>query len=84
MSETQRQLSDINDRYQMLGDKLADRRFDMENSLEKSLDFRTELHTLFAWLDKTEGIMKRDITIGVTEQEASRQLQEHLVCLLLC
>lgn len=79
MSETQRQLSDINDRYQMLGDKLADRRFDMENSLEKSLDFRTELHTLFAWLDKTEGIMKRDITIGVTEQEASRQLQDHLV-----
>lgn len=83
MTETQRQLADVNERYQMLGDKLADRRFDMENALEKSLEFKSELQTLFGWLDSTEAVVKKDIAIGVTEKEASRQLQEHMVQFLL-
>lgn len=78
-TETQRNLADVNERYQTLGDKLADRKFELDDALEKGNLFRSELTGLQGWMDGVEGQLKQEIPQGLTAEDAARRLQEHKV-----
>ena len=79
MSEVQRQMADINERYSYLGDKLAERKYDLDGALEKAQTYRDEVTIFLSWLDKAEAQLKEEVIPGPTAKEARRKLQEHLV-----
>ncbi|XP_071483778.1 microtubule-actin cross-linking factor 1, isoforms 6/7-like [Diadema antillarum] len=79
LTETQRNLADVNERYQTLGDKLADRKFDLDDALDKGNLFRSELGAFVGWLDGVEDTLKQEVPPGMTAEEAERRLQDHMI-----
>ena len=79
MSEVQRQLVDVNERYQLLGDKLAERKFDLEGTQDKAQNYKDELRDLLAWMEQAERALKSGIPIAPTTDEAKRNLDNHMV-----
>ena len=79
MSEVQRHMADVNERYQLVGDKLTERKFDLEGALEKAQTYRDEVRDFLAWMEKAETQLKEEVSPGATAQEANKKLQDHLV-----
>ena len=79
MTETQRNLADVNERYQTLGDKLAERRFELDDALEKASLFASELTGLTSWMDGVERSLDKPLPSGLTAAQADKALKEHKV-----
>ncbi len=79
MSEIQRQLVDCNERYTLLGDKLAERKFDLEGTQEKAQAYKDELRDLLAWMDQAEKNLKSGLPVAPTTEEAKKNLEDHMV-----
>ena len=70
---------DVNDRYQLLGDKLAERKFDLESTQDKAQNYKDEMRDLLAWMEQAEGALKSRLPVAPTTEDAKHILQEHLV-----
>ena len=81
MSETQHQLMEMNQRYDLLGEKLVERQQELKDLLSGVKTYLQDLQDVLTWLDdkeKTTGPFK---TLPTKAEEAERRLKEHQVCI---
>jgi hypothetical protein len=79
LSETQQQLLDINQRYEIIGERLADRQQELQLMLTSIRTFLHDLQGMLQWLDSKD---KQTADPGsrplpTNEKEAKKQLKEH-------
>ena len=79
LSETGRELADINTRYEGIEDRLADRQHELEGMLENVKVYLQELQDILMWLDDTEHHTPPLGPLPTGEDEAQRKLKEHQV-----
>ncbi|XP_046365486.2 microtubule-actin cross-linking factor 1, isoforms 1/2/3/5-like isoform X11 [Haliotis rufescens] len=78
LSETQQQLLDINQRYDIVGERLADRQQELNTVLASIKTFLQDLQDMLTWLDMKDGdISKQVASIPTNEKEAKRKLKDH-------
>lgn len=70
---------DANNRYEMLGQKLADRHSELELTQRTVSQYSDELRSLSAWFDDKEQITLPLTSLSANEQEATEKLREHQV-----
>ena len=82
MSEVQQQLLDINQRYEIVGERLGERQHELQASLKQNRAFTQDVQDLLAWMDERDAqmaITADGAGIPASEREAKRQLKEHEV-----
>ena len=80
MSEVQRQLVGINQRYDVIGERLADRQKELESTLETVRMYLTDLQEILQWLEEREEVTSpQDAALPTQEDAAKAQLKEHQV-----
>lgn len=81
LSETQQQLLDINQRYEIVGERLVDRKAELENILASIKTFLHDLHDMISWLDEKDRQMGSPDkkVIPAHEKDAKKKLKEHEV-----
>lgn len=72
LSEIQQELVDINQRYDILGERLADRHQELRNIVEN-------MQELLTWIDLKELDLNIQGGLPTSEREAKKQLKEHQV-----
>ena len=77
LSDTQRELVDINQRYDLLGEKLADRRRELEGMAERMKVHVQDLHDIQRWLEDKEKTIPSLQDLPTKEDEAKEKLKEH-------
>ena len=76
-SDVLQDLDDMNERYVLVGDRLTDRKTDLEAMMERVRAFRDQMTQLASWLDsKVETSFPQD-SMPSTVEEARRKLAEH-------
>lgn len=82
LSETQQQLLDINQRYEILGERLADRQQELQNVLASIKTFLQDMQDVLSWLDVKDGELSTKAAGGISanEKTAKKKLKEHEVC----
>lgn len=80
MTDVQRQLVGINQRYDIIGDRLADRQRELESTLENVRMYLTDLQEILGWLEeREESTLPLEAALPTQEDEARKQLREHQV-----
>lgn len=79
LTETQQEIVDINQRYEILGERLADRQQELTHMLDNVKVFLQDLEDLLKWLDLKEQEVDVVGPIPTNEREAKKRLQEHEV-----
>ncbi|KAK7099742.1 hypothetical protein V1264_022800 [Littorina saxatilis] len=77
LSETQQQLLDINQRYEIVGERLADRQQELQLMLTSIRTFLTDLHDVLHWLDTMVKETATDQMLPTNEKDAKKQLKQH-------
>lgn len=86
LSATQRELVDINHRYETIGQKLSDRLTELESGRRAVIQYTEELQDVLAWLDDKEQLILPLKSLPASESETADKLREHQVsmsCLLI-
>ena len=78
MSLIQQQLFDINQRYDLLGTKLADRHSELANTMQNVKQYQKEVEDIMKWLDEKEAIAAIQ-HLPIKEDEARQKLKEFKV-----
>jgi predicted nucleic acid-binding Zn-ribbon protein len=79
LSETQQDLVDMNQRYEMLEERLLDRQQELQGMLGSVKSFLQDLADILSWLDVKEKDLEGSVAIATSEKEAKRRLKEHEV-----
>lgn len=79
MSEIQQELVDINQRYDILGERLADRHQELRNILENMRSYLQNMQEFLTWIDLKELDLNVQGGLPTSEREAKKQLKEHQV-----
>ena len=79
LSETQQDLVDMNQRYEMLEERLLDRQQELQGMLGSVKSFLQDLADILSWLDVKEKDLEGAVAIATSEKEAKRRLKEHEV-----
>ena len=82
LTETQADILDINQRYEMLEERLLDRQQELQGMLDTVKSFLQDLSELFSWLDLKDKDMEANVAIATSEKEARKRLKEHEVSLI--
>ena len=78
MSVIQQQLFDINQRYDLLGTKLADRHSELSNTIQNVKQYLEDVQDIMVWLDEKEAVANIQ-HLPVKEEEARHKLKEFKV-----
>ena len=81
LTETQQDILDMNQRYEMLEERLLDRQQELQSMLETVKSFLQDLADLLSWLDMKEKDVEESVAVAASEKEAKRRLKEHEVSL---
>lgn len=79
LSEIQQELVDINQRYDILGERLADRHQELRNIVENMKSYLQNMQELLTWIDLKELDLNIQGGLPTSEREAKKQLKEHQV-----
>lgn len=79
LSETQKHLFDMNQRYELLVEHLNDRERELESLLKNVGHFTEELEELVKWIDEKEQFILPLKTLPASEEEAKKKLKEYQV-----
>ena len=82
LSETQQDILDMNQRYEMLEERLLDRQQELQGMLDTVKSFLQDLSDVSSWLDIKEKDVESSVAIATSEKEARRRLKEHEVRIL--
>ncbi|KAH3699002.1 hypothetical protein DPMN_073948, partial [Dreissena polymorpha] len=77
LSETQQDLVDMNQRYEMLEERLLDRQQELKGMLDTVKSFLQDLADVLSWLDARERDLDVAVAVATSEKEAKRRLKEH-------
>ena len=82
LSETQQQLLDINQRYEIIGERLIDRQNELHSVLAAIKGFCQDMSEVTQWLEVKDKQMTSDCEKGIpaSEKAAKTMLKEHEVC----
>lgn len=75
MTEIQQELVDINQRYDLMGDRLADRHQELQNMLSSTKTFLQDMADLMTWVDLKELDASLSPSLPTSEREAKKQLK---------
>ena len=79
-SDTQQELCDINQRFDAIGEKLAERQRHLADTRDKVDSYRHDLSEQSQWLDEREQLAPPvGNALPMTEDDATRRLQEQEV-----
>ena len=70
---------DINQRYDILGERLADRHQELRNILENMRSYLQNMQEFLTWIDLKELDLNVQGGLPTSEREAKKQLKEHQV-----
>lgn len=79
LSEIQQELVDINQRYDILGERLTDRHQELRNIVENMKSYLQNMQELLTWIDLKELGLNIQGGLPTSEREAKKQLKEHQV-----
>ncbi len=79
LTEVQQQLFDMNQRYDQIGERLADRHHELEGMLQHVKVYLTDLHDIMAWLDDKEHMTLPAKSLPIHEDEARSKMKEYQV-----
>ena len=79
LTETQQDILDMNQRYEMLEERLLDRQQELQGMLDTVKSFLQDLSDISSWLDIKEKDVEASVAIATSEKEARRRLKEHEV-----
>ena len=80
LSETQKQLVEINQRYDHIGERLTDRQNELQSTLESVRSYLEDVREMLQWLESKEPEAPTiDTNLPIQEDEAARLLKEHKV-----
>lgn len=82
LSETQQDLVDMNQRYEMLEERLLDRQQELQGMLGSVKSFLQDLADILSWLDVKEKELDDSVAVATSEKEAKRRLKEHEVTII--
>ena len=68
---------DINQRYELLGEKLLDRRQELKGAVDKTRSYLEDLQDVLQWLDAKEHTIPSLEDLPKQEEAARQQLTEH-------
>ncbi|KAL8599003.1 hypothetical protein ACOMHN_006812 [Nucella lapillus] len=77
LSENQQQLLDINQRYEIVGERLADRQQELQLMLTSIRTFLQDLQDVVQWLDAKDKQTSPEDPLPTNEKEAKKQLKKH-------
>nr|XP_006813086.1 PREDICTED: dystonin isoform X1 [Saccoglossus kowalevskii] len=75
-SEVQKQLNQINDRYDDLGEKLKDRQQELDSNFKKSDHLKEEMKELMGWMDKMEADIDSQEPVAASADDVKKQLKQ--------
>ncbi len=76
----QRQLVDVNHRYDIVGERLTDRQAELQATLEKVKSYLQDLQEILSWLEeKEENTQPFGESLPTKEDEAKQKLKEYEV-----
>ncbi|XP_071965802.1 muscle-specific protein 300 kDa-like isoform X2 [Antedon mediterranea] len=79
LSDIQRQIMDVQDRYQVLGEKLADREYDITTTQKTVQQYQMELNEFSNWLKRTAQALEGGVTSVESMDQAQKLLEKHEV-----
>ena len=79
LTETQADLLDMNQRYEILEERLLDRQQELQGMLDTVKSFLQDLSEIFSWLDLKEKDVEASVAIATSEKEARKRLKDHEV-----
>ena len=79
MTETQADLLDMNQRYEILEERLLDRQQELQGMLDTVKSFLQDLSEIFSWLDLKEKDVEASVAVATSEKEARKRLKDHEV-----
>ena len=81
MSETQQQLLDINQRYEIIAERLVDRQAELQSVLASVESFSQDLHEVIDWLKVKDKQMSQAVSQGIAASEKTTKnlLRDHEV-----
>ena len=79
LTETQADLLDMNQRYEILEERLLDRQQELQGMLDTVKSFLQDLSEIFSWLDLKEKDVESSVAIATSEKEARKRLKDHEV-----
>ena len=79
LSDVQRQLVGVNQRYDVLGERLQDRQAELQKTLGQVKAYLQDLQDILEFLEEREGSQSPTLSLPVEEGEAQRKLKEHMV-----
>lgn len=73
---------DINQRYEILGERLIDRQQELQNALSSIRTFLQDMQDVLSWLDVKDNELSLSGAGGIpaNEKAAKKKLREHEVC----
>ncbi len=76
----QRELVDVNHRYDIVGERLTDRQAELQATLEKVKSYLQDLQEILSWLEeKEENTQPFGESLPTKEDEAKQKLKEYEV-----
>ena len=79
LTETQADLLDMNQRYEILEERLLDRQQELQGMLDTVKSFLQDLSEMFSWLDLKEKDVEGSVAVATSEKEARKRLKDHEV-----
>lgn len=73
----------MNQRYEMLEERLLDRQQELQGMLETVKSFLQDLSENISWLDLKEKDVEGNVAVATSEKEARKRLKEHEVTILI-
>ena len=70
---------DMNQRYEMLEERLLDRQQELQGMLGSVKSFLQDLADILSWLDTREKDLDESVAVATSEKEAKRRLKDHEV-----
>ncbi|CAG5121104.1 unnamed protein product, partial [Candidula unifasciata] len=79
LSLTQQQLLDVNQRYEIIGERLADRQHELQSILSHTSTFLQDMQGIMAWLEVKEQELSKSGALGIPANEKSvrAELMDH-------
>ena len=79
MSETQQQLMGMNQRYEVIGERLNDRKQELQQLLSGVRTYLQDIQGLLTWLDENEANAAPAKTVPAKLDQAEKMLNQHKV-----
>ena len=82
LTDVQQQLLDINQRYEILGERLSDRQDELKRTMGDVQSFHQDIEDILTWLKLKESFLHEDKAIPTNEKDAKAALAEFEVVYL--